>query len=202
MTTWCEATGGYTCPSNGVQGAKGTRNIDLPACSCIKDEETIKKTYCDASSSITSPEDLCDDPSTTTEYLPVTCFGKNCSSEGYRFQRMRNQKCTVTLCEQLVDVVGTEISVKADLNLYCGTEPDSIVTSDNTSDNTSDDTSTNTTENPEFAIWIIAGIALIVFGLVLPLAYVTYKRTHEYDRVNKPLDLTGKGKFNVSKIKI
>ena len=89
-------------------------NIDLPECSCLREEGDL----------------VCQGPGCEKEaVLPVTCFGGSCNAQGYRFGRMVNQKCSVTMCQQVVDLVGDSIAVNSEMTMHCGEPVNTVLSS-------------------------------------------------------------------------
>ena len=91
MSEFCRLNTGYTCRQDPQVNPQG--NIALPECACLADEAEIQRTYCQPGNSLIE----CEKQNALQQYMPVTCFGRNCGSTGYQFKRMQNQKCTVTL---------------------------------------------------------------------------------------------------------
>ncbi|NBQ43224.1 MAG: hypothetical protein EBU23_12205, partial [Mycobacteriaceae bacterium] len=79
--------------------ANSTQPAPLPDacryCVCLVEENCLKETFCTPGSTDTN----CTTNDAFQEFIPVTCFGKNCSIEGYRWARMQNQRCNITLCQ-------------------------------------------------------------------------------------------------------
>ncbi len=115
MTTFCAGTSGYQCSADTRAGD----NLLLPECACVLDEKEIANAFCQPGN--TNPR--CSDVGALVEFIPTTCFGKSCSFGGYRFNKLLNQQCNTTLCQQIVDVLGSELVVNADSVVYCGTVP-------------------------------------------------------------------------------
>jgi len=57
---------------------------------------------------------------TISQFIPVTCMNKGCAEGGYRWSHMRDQKCNVQLCQQVVDMVGNNITMEGGQTLVCG----------------------------------------------------------------------------------
>lgn len=70
-------------------------------CGCLKDEEKLDEIY-------------------PNQVLPVRCMGANCASGGYVFDRMVNQKCDLTICREIVNQVGTNLSEDTSAIIFCG----------------------------------------------------------------------------------
>ncbi len=94
-------------------------HLDAPECSCLADEVVIANTFCQPGN--TDPK--CQDAGQFREYIPVLCFGKSCSFQGYRFRRMQDAKCNITMCQQLISELGTDLFADAELSLHCGSKP-------------------------------------------------------------------------------
>lgn len=70
-------------------------------CGCLKDEETLEDIY-------------------PNQVLPVRCMGANCASGGYVFDRMSNQKCDLTICREIVNQVGENLTEDTSAVIFCG----------------------------------------------------------------------------------
>jgi hypothetical protein len=163
MNQFCSDSTGYTCSQNPQAG----NNLQLPECSCLTDETEINEAFCQPGNTVKE----CQEAGAFQGFIPVTCFGKNCSEQGYRFGRMLNQQCNVTLCQQVIDVIGSDISLNAVSLLYCGTKPD-IVTPTITPQVTTAPTSSGL---PGWA-WLIIVPFLVVFLVIGPLAFFIERR--------------------------
>ncbi len=165
MTDFCNLDTGYTCRQNKEPG----NNFLLPECSCLQDEKTINETFCQPGNT----EQECQEAGAFQEFIPVTCFGKNCTLQGYRFSRMLNQQCNVTLCQQIIDVIGTDLSIDTNAILYCGTRPEPTVTPMPHSS-----TSQESQSLPGWG-WLLIVSGLLVFLVLLPLAIYIHRRSEQ-----------------------
>jgi len=172
MTFFCKRTDGYTCR---VQQQQPINNIDLPECSCVKDEITLQTTYCQPGNSI--PE--CSVQDAFQQYAPVTCLGVNCSQSGYRFKRMQDQKCTVTLCQQLVELLGNSLSVQSESIIFCGNNTSVTVTTTPVLNSSS-----NTSSIPAY-MWAILGVGIFLFFIILPLSIILFRRSIRDEKIDK-----------------
>ncbi len=145
MLTHCSGSNGGPCQVH--QGPNST----LPECSCLLEETDL----------------VCQGPDCEDEaVLPVTCFGGRCAVDGYIFGRMRNQKCGLTLCQQVVDIVGDAVAVNSNMQMNCG-EP--VTTS--TSSNKTIQSSGRVFQTDVGGLTIaIACLLLILFCVLLPLS--------------------------------
>lgn len=91
-------------------------NASDSACVCLQEETILRDSYCKPDS--TDP--FCTNSLAFAAYLPVECFGKRCSSYGYRFRRMRDRECNALLCEQFINVSGDNNAISNDAVLWCG----------------------------------------------------------------------------------
>lgn len=108
-------------------GIKGcTRNSTNPNCrycACLKEECENKFTFCTPDATT----DNCTDDDSLAEFIPVTCFGKECSQGGsYRFSRMLNRPCNIQLCKQVIDITGDKITSSGGSELFCGNVPQKL----------------------------------------------------------------------------
>jgi hypothetical protein len=173
MTDFCNLDTGYTCRQNKQAG----NNFLLPECSCLQDEKTINASFCQPGN--TAQE--CQEAGAFQEFIPVTCFGKNCTLQGYRFSRMLNQKCNVTLCQQVIDVIGTDLSIDTNAILYCGTRPEPTVTPMPRSATTPEPQSL-----PGWG-WLLIVSGLLVFLVLLPLAIYIHRRSEQEQKEDAEL---------------
>jgi len=143
-------------------------------CACIVDEAKLRREFCEPGSTAT----VCADNTSLASALPVTCFGKNCSNGGYRWQRMLRQKCTITLCEQVVNLLGDDIVIKGGSKLYCGNrEIDVAPVSVSPTDSTSGTAATPITI-PEW-LWLIIAMAIFLVIIVVPISVIILRRYYQ-----------------------
>jgi hypothetical protein len=139
-------------------------------CACLADELEIEKKFCQPGNTLKS----CDDQSTFRQFIPVTCFGKTCATAGYRFNRMKNQRCNTTMCQQIVNLIGQNSSINFEAELYCGTKnvPKSPTVTMSPVESSSGDV--------EFWVWILLAVAAVVV-IFTPLAFILFKKSKERD---------------------
>lgn len=172
MTEFCKLNTGYTCRNNTRAG----NNMLLPECACLADEVVIQETFCQPGNT----SDACADAGEFQQFVPVTCFGKNCSVGGYRFSRMLSQKCTVTLCQQVLNVIGTDISMNTQSILYCGTQP-SVTPTPTVTPNPNASTAETPTDPTPSWVYVVIAVFAMVFLIIVPLAFVLYQRSVKTD---------------------
>lgn len=141
------------------------------ACACLNDEHTLRETFCEPGN--TSAH--CQTVQGLEAYLPVTCFGRNCSLEGYRFGRMLNQACTVTLCEQMINITGDDILVQGGATLWCGNKP--LRAQPTPSAPPPDDDDTDSGSQTKNWLLLALGLTFLVLFLATPAAILTWRRT-------------------------
>lgn len=138
-------------------------------CVCLVEENCLRETFCTPGS--TDPNCVSD---FFSSFIPVTCLGRNCSIEGYRWNRMQNQRCNITLCQQIIRLVGNEIVIKGGSSLYCGnfSIPLTSVTPSTPPE----------PPGPSFSLptyaWILIGIGVFILCVIVPLAVILYKRSY------------------------
>jgi uncharacterized Zn-binding protein involved in type VI secretion len=166
MDGYCASVASLGCAPNSINP------VALPEefryCVCLVEENCFKSTYC-------TP----DNPSCTTnnafeQFIPVTCLGKNCSIEGYRWGRMLNQRCNITLCQQIINIVGDEIVIKGGSTMWCGNQTIALVSPTPTT--TSTPSKKKKIDLPTWA-WLLIGIGIFVLAIIVPLAAVLYARS-------------------------
>ena len=110
-------------------------------------------------------------------------MGQQCSAGGYRWGRMLDQKCNVTLCQQVLDVVGDNITLSGKSELWCGNKPIDV-TSRNNNNNTATPTPTPETTAEESSkilgldqmiFFIIVGVAAVVLFILVPMTYLNIR---------------------------
>jgi len=156
-------------------------NDNLVECDCLIEEQELRKQFCEGNPifpDVSVPPGCSGDEDDFGAFIPVTCYGKKCSSrKSYKLGRMLEQKCNITLCEQNISILGQNITASGGSTLWCGnryyaTGPS---TSPSTSPSVSPSATSDETTLPEF-IWIIIGVAGLLLFVALPLAIVTYSR--------------------------
>lgn len=167
---------GYCSDFKSVGCAPGSlQSAPLPAdkseCVCLVEENCLKETFCTPDS--TDPN--CDSTDAFQEFIPVTCFGKNCSIEGYRWARMQNQRCNITLCQQIIRLVGDDIVVKGGSTMWCGNQTIPVVTP--TVSASATPSGSGNPVLPTYA-WVLIGVAVLIVAVVIPLSVVLYKRSY------------------------
>ena len=76
-------------------------------CACFRDQEALLHTYSEKAGF--SPPIR----------LPVTCYGRNCGTKGYRTHEMAKQTCSYELCVADLTAEGKRISNTGTSELYC-----------------------------------------------------------------------------------
>ena len=140
-------------------------------CACLVEENCLRDTFCEDS---TTPN--CVNNDAFQEFIPVTCFGKNCSLFGYRWRRMQNQRCTITLCQQIISLVGQDIFVDTNSTIWCGNSKLTISASPTITP--TPNTHTNNVVLPMW-VWILIGIAVFIVAVVTPLSVIIYRRSYK-----------------------
>lgn len=171
MNGFCSAKDGYTCRLNQQAGD----NLLLPECGCVKDEMEIRDTFCHPGD--TSQQ--CQDAGKFQQFVPVICFGKNCGFQGYRFGRMLSQKCNVTLCQQLINILGQNNAVDVQSVLYCGTKPPDPTPIDS---NTVSDPGVNTSQTD--LNWLYLTIGIVGYVVLIPLSVLLFYRSMQNEKLD------------------
>jgi hypothetical protein len=186
MNGFCHPVSTQSCAPNSTQPAP------LPdqytACVCLVEENCLRDTFCEPGN--TNPS--CVQNDAFEEFIPVTCFGKNCSIEGYRWARMQNQKCTITLCQQIINLVGDNIVVKGGSTIWCGNRNISLSPSATPTPAPSPDKGGDTL--PAWA-WILIGVAVFLLCVAVPIAVLVYRQANK----NRVKDLQ-KSQFDIAHI--
>ncbi len=158
------------------------QNPDVDECACLKDEANLRNLYCGPGN--TNPG--CDSNAWTSA-APVTCLGKNCSYGGYRWARMLNQKCNVTLCQQLVSLIGDDLVIQGSSELWCGNRALSIDVSPTPSVPTDEDES-----SASLPTWLWFTIVMTIFFLlvIFPVAVILLKRIWPVTNASESSELT------------
>lgn len=191
MTGFCSSCSANNAPTTSpvdytqVGCAAGTTDpVAVPEacryCVCLVEENCLKETFCTPGS--TDPN--CVTNSAFENFIPVTCFGKNCSIEGYRWGRMQNQLCNITLCQQIIRLVGNDIVVKGGSTMWCGNQAVNLSTTPSVGPNPDADSSG--LHLPTWA-WILIGIGVFVIAIVIPLAVIIWKRSYTANQKPRPL---------------
>jgi hypothetical protein len=164
------------------------------ACSCLTDEATLKNTYCHPDST----EIYCQDSSDFSSFMPVSCFGKQCSSDGYKFYRMRNQTCSTLLCRQVIDIIGDNTFVDGGSTIWCGNQHISNETkqTQNNIQQSETDTDTETVIETEsvvglYAFYIILGIFSMIGIIVVLYIKSTLLKKNGKKQTNRTLTFRG-----------
>ena len=171
MNSWCNSKGGFECAT--VQSDADTQNINLPVCACLKDEQDLKERYCQPDSTVKS----CSKDQDFQQFLPVTCFGQNCSATGYRFQRMQDQQCSVTLCQQIIQLLGDNIVSDISSSIFCGNKEFATTVSPSITP-----TSTSIIIQEDSIgewIYILVGFAGFVIIVLIPLTIIIYRNSSQ-----------------------
>jgi len=165
MDGYCLPVAQLSCAPGSTQIAPLTTNTE---CVCLVEQNCLRDTFCEPGS--TNP--AC----TSTQqafalFVPVTCFGKQCSVSGYRWSYMNQQRCTVTLCEQIISIVGESIVVKGGSTLFCGNYSIPIPTTTVTAAPVP-----VTSESLALWIWVLIGVAIFIVAIAGPLSYLIYRQ--------------------------
>lgn len=168
MSGYCHDVAALGCAPNSTQPAPLPEKFRY--CVCLVEENCLKSTFCTPGSTDTN----CQTNDAFEEFIPVTCFGKNCSLEGYRWGRMQNQRCNITLCQQIIRLVGNEIVVRGGSTMWCGNQTIPVTS-----------VSPTVTQTPPSAggvhlstwAWLAIGVGLFALAVVLPLAVILWRRS-------------------------
>lgn len=168
MTSYCHPVASRSC-------ASGSNEIDpleeqYTACACLVEENCLRDTFCGPGS--TRPECADQTNASLNQFVPVTCFGKYCSSDGYKWARMQQQRCSITLCQQIVNLVGDDIIVKGGSTLWCGNRSVDVEPTP-TPTPTVSPTDNSEINLPTWA-WILIGLGALLFCVAIPLAIMVY----------------------------
>jgi hypothetical protein len=189
MTTWCESNEGYGCVEGG--STDYSKNLNDITCSCLKEEEENLSKFCQPGSSLSITEPCINYQKTTDnnppplQTVPVSCFGKQCSEGGYHFGRMDDQRCGVTLCHQIFDVVGENVRINFDNSIYCGTQPTTTPTDPLTIYNTKESVDSSTAKAPttiQTWEWALIAVAVLLTFVVIPLSIVVFRRASKHEK--------------------
>jgi hypothetical protein len=171
MSAYCAPYAKMTCAD------LNTLQSNFLPCVCLIEENCLRDTYCEPGNT----SSYCASNDAFNAFIPVTCFGKNCSIEGYRFGRMQNQKCSVTICRQVINLVGEDIVFTGGSTLWCGNK--SIPLATPTPSPTPPSTSSSGLSIPFFA-WVIIAVSVFVLCIAVPIAVIVYgKRPRPGDPV-------------------
>jgi hypothetical protein len=146
-----------------------------PECFCLMDENCINDTFCGPNST----NSACNGQDSLATAIPVTCLGKNCSLQGYRFNRMKNRPCNVTLCQQILEASGNEVSLQSKSNLYCGNKK---VGKPPSQDNPQPESRKELGPLPTWG-WLIIGVIGFILLIALPLAIIIYVRNAKKSKI-------------------
>ena len=159
MLDFCSGRDGGPCDNH--EGP----NINLAECSCLLEEKQL----------------VCEGEGCEKEaILPVTCFGSSCNAQGYRFGRMKNQQCSITMCQQVVNLVGDSIAVNSEMKMHCG-EPTTEVVNPAVIDDIQQQRINErgqTSGLPPF--FVIACLLLVLFCVVIPLSFIVLWKGRPY----------------------
>ncbi len=185
LTSWQQSSAecdtfmqGYCAPVSGRSCGAGKTVPDvLPLefrpCVCLVEENCFKEVFCEPGNSNPS----CANDDAFQEFIPVTCFGKNCSAEGYRFGRMVDQRCSITLCQQIINLVGSQITVRGGATIWCGNRAIPLTSTSPPAPTVR----SSGTELPEWA-WALIGVAAFFLFIAVPLAVIVYRRAFKFGR--------------------
>lgn len=179
MDTYCQPVAHLSCAPNSTQIAPLNQYAE---CVCKVEQNCLRDTFCNPDSE--NPN--CTDQDAFALFVPVTCFGKQCSISGYRWQYMLQSRCNVTLCQQIISLVGDNIVVKGGSTLFCGNSEIPIV-----SVTTSPSPPQTTTEVLPLWAWVLIGIAVFIVAIAGPLSYLVYrqaKKRRETEALESSID--------------
>lgn len=181
MTAYCKPVADLTCATNSTEIAPLADKFR--PCACLVEQNCIRDTFCQPG----SPISVCPEPSKLAAYVPVSCYGKNCSLSGYRWAYMQKQPCNITLCNQVINLVGKDIVRKGSANLWCGNksiavEPAPSVTPIPTVTPTPVDPNASTSADMPTWSWLLIGIAIFAIAVALPLAIIVYRQAATRNR--------------------
>lgn len=167
MNGFCQPVANMGCAPNSTE-PQPLPNQYKP-CVCLVEENCLRETFCEPGN--TNSE--CANQDAFQEFIPVTCFGKLCSVEGYRFGRMQNQRCTITLCQQVINLIGENITVKGGSTIWCGNRSVPVTSvSPSAPQKPKDDGAIGL---PVWA-WVLVGVAVFVIFVTVPIAVIVYRR--------------------------
>ena len=174
MTSFCTPVSQLSC----VPGTTQIAPLDDPytACVCLVEQNCLKETF----NQPTEPN------ANFAAIVPVTCFGKSCSSQGYRWGYMNQQRCTVTLCQQIISIIGHDIVVKGGSTLFCGNSEIPLVTVTPTITPIPVPAAMSL---PDWA-WILIGVVLFVLAIAVPLAIIVFRQAANRRRKESIENLT------------
>jgi len=77
------------------------------ACTCLREEEQLEEQF---------------NKHGIHQTLNVVCFGRLCSEQGFVFQRMKDITCNVNICQQIIELGGSNISLEGQHHITCGNQ--------------------------------------------------------------------------------
>lgn len=129
-----------------------------PQCNCIQENQELEKRY-------------------PTINLPVTCFGQKCGEEGYRTQEFASEKCSVTVCQSIIQQSGTDIFDSGTTTIYCG----GTLFNENDVTPTPQPTATPSVQpvpqddSIPYYIWILFSVVVVAAGVLIYIIVVKYQ---------------------------
>ncbi len=168
MTSFCAPVSALSCAANSTEIAP----VPDPygPCVCLIEQNCLRDSFCLPNS--TDPQ--CVNNQAFALYIPVTCFGKQCSLQGYRWGYMQQQRCDVTLCEQIINLVGNAITLKGGSTLFCGNSDIALSPTP-----TPTDTGAASGVNIETWQWILIAIGVFIVTVTIPLAIFVYHQAQK-----------------------
>jgi hypothetical protein len=129
--------------------------------------------------------------------LPVVCFGPKCLDKGFVFRRMKEQDCNVNICQQLINVTGTNnMSITGKHHITCGhqvytsQEIETIQDWQPAAAKTSIDPYLSIAPPKEGGLcnWHVIIIVISLFLLImwLPILIVYFRKQHQIKLMNEP----------------
>lgn len=175
MDTYCQPYN-QGCGSNGYEPDP----ITGPAipCTCKIEQNCLQTTLCKTGDA------NCSSDAVFASNFPVTCLGKYCTTQGYRWSYMANQNCTITKCEQIISLVGQNIVAKGGSDLWCGnkTIPVSPTPTPSVPNN-----GVTGIHLPTY-VWILIAAGIFLIAIVVPLAVIIYRRNKVEQKMKNVAD--------------
>lgn len=167
MTSYCASVAGQTCAPNSTE--IGVVAPQYLPCVCLIENNCIRDSFCEPGN--TNP--ACQGTAQSFAlFIPVQCFGKQCSESGYRWNYM-SQQCNLTLCQQIISLIGNDVTVTGSSTLYCGQETVPLTSVTTTPVPL---TSAVVQEPISSLLWLVIAVVGFVLAVTVPLAIIVYYR--------------------------
>jgi hypothetical protein len=178
MTAFCEA------------------NPDDSACTCIQDEKTLHDQFCNHLSNDDTLHEDCNNMTMFSAKVPTVCFGSKCASTGYRFQRFRQANCNVTYCQQVIQLVGNDVSISGASNLWCGNDTLENSVNNNSNNNNINNNNNNNASNiiapvsdtPSATLswwqWMLIFMGVILVCIIFPIFFILRSKSKNNNNNN------------------